>query len=342
MLGLVRIAAVVMEQYPSAIYRTWVPMQALAYRGHSVHIEERNVVENTAPLFEADVVHFCRCWWGHNERLARRLKERGIAIVWDNDDDFTTVPAEWSGYEGIRGLNGQRLSSSIRSMMRLADVVTAPSEQLAQRYRAVSGAEVRVLENYLPPTFVRPVRGGMHHGITVGCHLTEEHASDFDRLRMRETLERLLARHIALNVVSIGMNLGVRSHRYTAQPYVLYGDLPGVLACIDVGIAPMADTELNRCRSNVKLKEYAGLGVPWLASPVGAYAELGEGQGGRLVADDDWYHAIEQIVLNNDDRSRLAHRARRWAEEERIEAHAERWEEMLGEAIERTRSRAVR
>jgi hypothetical protein len=337
-----RIAAVVMEQYLSAIYRTWIPMQALAYRGHAVHIEERNVVENPAPLFEADVVHFCRCWWPHNERLARQLKARGIAVVWDNDDDFTSVPADWPGYEGIGGLNGQRIASTVRSMIRLADIVTAPSEQLAQRFHATGGTEARVLENYLPPTFVRPARGGMHQGITVGCHLTEAHLGDVERLRIRETLERLLSRHITLNVVSIGMNLGVRSHRYAAQPYVLYADLPEQLAWLDVGIAPLADNELNRCRSNVKLKEYAAVGVPWLASPVGAYAELGEEQGGHLVADDDWYRAIEQFVLDADDRSRLAHRARRWAEEERIEAHVDQWERTFEEAIERTRSRAVR
>ena len=337
-----RIAAVVMEQYVSGIYRTWIPMQALAYRGHAVHVEERNVVENPAPLFEADVVHFCRCWWGHNERLARRLKERGIAVVWDNDDDFSTVPAEWPGTESIRGLNGQRIASSIRSMMRIADVVTTPSEHLAQRYHAASGADVRVLENYLPPTFVRPARGGMHQGITLGWHASAEHVSDLEQLRTRETLERLLARHITLNVVSIGMDLGLRSHRYTAQPYVLHGELPEQLSWLDVGIAPLADTELNRSRSNVKLKEYAAVGLPWLASPVGAYAELGEEQGGHLVADGDWYRAIEQFVLDEGDRSRLAHRARRWADSERIEANVERWEETFEEAIERTRSRAVR
>ena len=68
----------------------------------------------------------------------------------------------------------------------------------------------------------------------------------------------------------------------------------------------------------------------------------GEEQGGRRVADGDWYHAIEQIVLNNDDRSRLAHRARHWAESERIEAHVDQWERTFEQAIERTRSRALR
>jgi len=337
-----RIGAVVMEEFVNGIYRTWIPMQALAYRGHSVHVEEHNVVEDPSALFEADVVHFCRCWWGPNERLARSLRAAGIGVVWDNDDDLLAVPKHARSYDRLKGLRGQQVWASMKSMMRLADIVTAPGEHLANLYHEASGTDVRVLENYLPPTFVRPQRGPLRNGITVGWHGQHEHREDFDDLRLRETLDRLLARHITLNVVSIGMNLGLRSNRYFPQEYVVYSDLPERLAMLDVGIAPIADTPFNRSRSNIKLKEYAASGVPWLASATGPYANLGEDQGGRLVVDDDWYHAIEQVILDADDRSRLAHRARRWAESQRIEAHVDEWERTFEEAIERTRSRAVR
>ncbi len=62
----------------------------------------------------------------------------------------------------------------------------------------------------------------------------------------------------------------------------------------------------------MKLKEYAACGVPWLASPVGEYGQLGEQQGGRLVADGDW---AEQIGLLLDDaaaRERLGAAGEGW------------------------------
>jgi len=338
----VRIAAVVMERLISGIYRTWIPMQALAYRGHSVHVEERNVIENPQPLFDADVVHFCRSCFGPMERLARALKEAGVAIVWDNDEDFLEVPKGSPGYVDVRGMHGQRIWSSLKSMMRIADVVTTPSETLAERYRAASGADVRVLENYLPPTFTRPDRAPVRTDIAVGWHALLDHERDFERLRLREAFENLLRRHHTLRVVGIGVDLGLNSHRYErCEGGVLYAGLPEQLLRLDVGIAPLADTPYNRARSNVKLKEYAAMGVPWLASPVGPYASMGEDQGGHLVGDDRWYEEIDRLVLESDERSVLARRARRWAAGERIEDHIDQWERTFEDAIERARPRGV-
>ena len=331
-----------MEQMISGIYRTWIPMQALAHRGHTVHIEERNVIENPQPLFDADVVHFCRSCFGPTERLARSLKDAGVAIVWDNDEDFLAVPKGSPGFVDVKGLHGQRIWTSLKSMMRIADVVTTPSEALAERYREASGADVRVLENYLPPTFTRPDRVPVHTDITVGWHATLNHQSDFEQLKLRETLEHVIRRHHNLRVIAIGLGIELNSHRYEAcQEGVNYVGLPEQLLRLDVGLAPLTDTTYNRSRSNVKLKEYAAMGVPWLASPVGPYARMGEDQGGRLVPDDRWFEEIDRMVLEADARSVLARRARRWAEGERIEDHVDQWERLFEEAIERARPRGA-
>ena len=100
--------------------------------------------------------------------------------------------------------------------------------------------------------------------------------------------------------------------RYTHVPAVPFHDLGSIAAGFDIGIAPLADIPCNRCRSNVKLKEYSIGGTPWLASPIGAYAELGEREGGRLVAPERWVAELTRPIRNARKRRKLGRRAERW------------------------------
>jgi glycosyltransferase involved in cell wall biosynthesis len=338
MLARMRITALIPEAIVNSIYRSILPMQALAQRGHTVHLEERNEIRDARALLECDLVHFLRFAQQPMQRMARALRDAGVAVVWDNDDNLTASQKGNPNYAYHSGLSGQRVLAGMTTMMRHADVVTTPSTMLAERYRELSGADVRVLENYLPPAFTRPARVMPHNGVTIGWLAALEHQRDVEQLGLQETLGRLLARHQQLELITIGLNLGLASRRYRHVPITNYGELPELLTHFDIGIAPIAAVDFNRGRSNVKLKEYAAMGVPWLASPVGGYEGMGEEQGGRLVPDDRWYEELERLLLDADDRSRLALRARRWAQEQTIERHAERWEQTFEDAIERARA----
>jgi glycosyltransferase involved in cell wall biosynthesis len=159
-------------------------------------------------------------------------------------------------------------------------------------------------------------------------------------LRLRETLDRLLSTHVDLRVVTVGVSLGLTSRRYENIAYVPFPKLGTVVAGFDLGLAPLVDVPINRTRANSKVKEYAVLGVPWLASPVGSYPGLGEAEGGRLVADDDWYEAIERLATRDRERRKLAKRAARWGRSQTISRHAQAWEVVLQDAVERARAEA--
>lgn len=332
-----QIASLVIEGFPNSIYRSFIPMEALALRGHGVHVEERNDVRRPERFEEFDVVCFWRCFHEPMQLLARRLSRAGVAMVWDNDDDLAAIPRGVPAYQNIGGLRGRRAMAEMTRMMRTADVVTVPSESLAERYREASGVEPRVIENYLPTKFVRP-RFLPRRGVTIGWLAGLEHRADYNQLRLREPFLELLRRHPDVRIVSIGLNLALGHPRYEGLPITAYGDLPKLLAQFDVGIAPLADIPFNRSRSNIKLKEYSAIGVPWLASPIGPYAGMGPEQGGELVADDGWFEALSRLVGDADRRSRLAQRARAWARGETIADHVEEWERTLEDAIDRARA----
>ena len=67
----------------------------------------------------------------------------------------------------------------------------------------------------------------------------------------------------------------------------------------DIGLAPLADTAFNQCKSPIKVLDYAALGLATLASDVPAYrGSLADGTGGLLVpnTDDAWYEALSRAI----------------------------------------------
>lgn len=316
----------------NACYRG-LPLVELQDRGHEVVIGMEDTVPRTELLHRCDVVYVYRFHDDTMRRLLRSLRQAGIAIVWDNDDDLTGGAAA----KGRGDLKAQRVRSDMIRTMELAHVVTTPSRVLAMQYRDWGAAHVEVVENFLP--FQYEARGrAPRSGITVGWTAADEHRQDLRALRIRETLSELLSAHPALQVESVGIDLGLPADRYRRHPLIQYQDLASYVAAFDIGIAPLADTPINHARANSKLKEYAAAGVPWLASPIGPYADMGERQGGRLVPDDGWYEALDRLIRSERDRRKLAKRGRKWAEGERAAKNLVAWERALESAIERARA----
>ncbi|HZV72085.1 MAG TPA: hypothetical protein VFF79_00060 [Conexibacter sp.] len=316
-----RVAIVTSQRVVNSVYRA-LPLLELRRSGEQVHLDAEGAAMTAGRLRDFDVVHVFRYHERETRRAVRALREAGVAIVWDNDDDLSS-PNE---------LRSQQTHAQLVEMLQLAHVVTTTSPVLAQQYREWGAAEAHVVENYLPDYYAaeRPPRGG---GIVVGWTAAGEHAYDLEQLGIRATLERLLAAHPEVRVVSAGLQLGLPPDRYTYTEVVQYQELARYVGAFDVGIAPIADIPFNRAKSNVKVKEYAAMGVPWLASPIGPYAGLGEKQGGRLVPDDRWDAELERLVSDERTRRRLTKRGAKWASGQRLRRNLGAWEAPLRRAV---------
>lgn len=331
-----RIAALSNPNLVNSNYRTYQPLQQVARRGHRLQLNRRDQALPMGTLLGVDAVHVHRIATDEMLEVARGLHAAGVGIVWDNDDDVVALPKSNPHYARLGGAKSREVRARIAQMMRLAHVVTTPSPVLAEQYRELGASDVRVLENYMPPEFAR-VRPAKHTGVVIAYLAGLEHQVDYQQLRLRDTLLRLLDAHPDLRVMSIGLGLGLPAERYEHIPLVPFLELARVLSHADFGIAPLVDIPWNRARSNVKLKEYASAGIPWLASPVGPYLAMGEQQGGRLVPDDGWDEAIERLIRDARERRKLGKRAAKWVKGEGIERHADRWEAALRDAAERGR-----
>jgi hypothetical protein len=265
-------------------------------------------------------------------RIVREAKTHGAAIVWDNDDDITAVRKGSPAYRIFGGAQGAQRVAGMKRIFSVADLVTTPSHALAQRLRDIGAARVEVLENQLPDQFL-DVDRRPHAGVTIGWIAGLEHQLDVEALPIRSVLQRLLDERPEVSVVTFGLRLGLRSERYRPVDVVPLFELTQAAAAFDVGIAPLADEDLNRARSNVKLKEYAAAGAPWLASPIGPYADMGEKQGGRLVADERWHEELSRLIDRPRERRKLAKRATPWVAGETLTKHVGAWETALTSAL---------
>jgi glycosyltransferase involved in cell wall biosynthesis len=316
-------------------YRALSPAEALHRRGHEI-------VTGTAPgqadpelMAGCDVVLVYRKADDETYEAVARLAESGVAVVYDNDDDFLSLPDD----HPIDGTIDDRIrieafELTLR-MARLAAVTTVTTEPVAARYRGAGIERVEVIPNLLRYGAIREPR--MHEGVVIGWVAGLEHVHDAGALGIADALERVLAKHDDVCVECVGVDLGL-SQRYRHHAFVPFDQLSDRVAGFDIGLAPLAATPFNLARSDIKVKEYAGCGVPWLASPVGPYAGLGEGHGGRLVEDGRWFEAMHRLVKKRRDRERLAAAGTAWARTQSIAWAYRRYEDIFAAAIERART----
>jgi hypothetical protein len=324
----------------NGLYRSAAPLHALRLRGHDVRQLD---LASSAAWHElirwCEVIHIHRICDGGVLEIANTARACGAAIVWDDDDDVTSVARGAEAYRAYGGLSGQRYLAARRRLFELVDLVTTPSEWLAQAFAAAGAPRVRVLENYVVDEYPRAAKPASGGGITIGWTAADEHRADLAHIPIREALTRLLDEHDHVRVRTIGVPLGIEHPRYENVRSVPFPRLPQTAAVFDVGIAPLSpQVAINRARSSIKLKEYAALGIPWLASPTGPYVGLGPREGGRLVPDDRWHDELEDLVTNARARRKLAKQATRWGRKQTISRNAHLWEQALTEVVQQARA----
>lgn len=308
---------------PNAHYRALWPMTAMAVRGHKI-VAGRDGRVDVELMSGCDLVHIYRRADGETWALVPELVRRGVPIIYDNDDDLSTLPEESPNYEEIAG----HAFGATVGVGRQAQAMTTTNELLAERYRQAGIERVEVIGNYLAPGIARPRMA--HDGIVIGWIASGEHFADTARIDIAAALRTVLRAHDQVRVECIGVDLQL-PERYRHDLHVPFSELPGRIGGFDIGIAPLADIPWNWARSDIKLKEYAASGVPWLASPIGPYVGLGERQGGRLVDDDGWVDALAHLVVDHKDRRRLARSAEAWARTQTIDAVADQWERLFAD-----------
>jgi glycosyltransferase involved in cell wall biosynthesis len=272
-----------------------------------------------------DVVfaHWVATYQGVSELAIAKTK--GARIVYDMDDHYTSVAEDNPSRDAV-GVEGVAAMHAAASM---ADCITTTTEYLKSFIQpAFPGIPVVVVPNSL-----NTKEDGWRLN-TEDCGSTDGSVKIFwsggvshrrDLAVCLPALDRIMSECKNVSVVMAGyqspdVEAMVKTHPYwrgrlffigSADTYEYFERLKNL--SVDIGIAPIEDTDFNRCKSNIKFIEYSLAGMPTVASRVGPYADTIEHKVDGFLpknTDDDWYNALKKLVDSKQKRIEMTALAR--------------------------------
>lgn len=238
--------------------------------------------------------------------LERIIRLFGLPIVYDFCDPI------YLPYRSPRNPLLARLKciGKTKTLCRLADHVLVGNEELAAFARRFN-SKVTVVPitidtaTYLPKEEKTPASDPPVIGWS-GSHSTVPH------LELLSGALKELARRRRFRLEVVGApdfrlaDVDVRARAWSAETEV------ADLRRFDIGIMPLPDDRWTRLRSHLKIRQYMGLGLPAVVSPVGVNRELVRDGDNGLVATSpaEWVEKLERLLDDRELRSRLGRNAR--------------------------------
>lgn len=248
----------------------------------------------------------------------------GVTAVYDLDDDLMHVdPTNTVPY----GLYGQQsVIDAIKHNIEVADVVTVSTANLADVVREIN-PNVVVLQNCIAADSAL-----MHERTdlpTIGWAGSMFHAQDWtdgDRAALQSIWEKF-APGVAFR--TIGADYMGIPNRHTGWSTM---DNYWRSLDFDIGIAPLADTPFNHCKSWIKALEYMARGIVPVVPTIGQYPELiDSGRNGLTYWPAEpgmnalqW--TLEWLLGHQDEMADMQARALDTAAQWTIDKQAHRWD----------------
>jgi len=290
-------------------------LRPLAHPALAAHLRFEPVEVHDVERRGADVVVVQRNAIRQRDDVLRLLdvcRRSGTRLVLEIDDDLFDLP------ETHRESGRYRASlEGARTLALHADRITVTTRLLAERMRRFNGDVVTIpnaldIDLWLPggTRDVEPTPRVLYMG-------TPSHKDDLELVRGAVEKARARLGRLELDVVGVSGDRAQSWYRRVDAPRDL--DYPGFVGWLrsrnqwGIGIAPLVATDFNRAKSHLKYLDYAALGLAVACSRLEPYEEVvRDGENGLLLDDPgQWADALERLVRDPAERTRLAAAARR-------------------------------
>ncbi len=258
------------------------------------------------------------------EALVERIRRRCACFLYEIDDNLLDLDPDEPLHQEITS----EKRSAVHYFLREADGVIVSTPQLAERLKALN-KRIVVIPNALDEQLFPDIRAEVAERqrdigggpVVFGYMGTATHAGDLmmvlEPLRavlheFRGRVEFQLAGGTVDDRVLKGLDgLAVTRHPVPGScfPYPYFAHWASTNMKWDFGIAPLEDTSLNYCKSDIKYLDYAILGIPGVFSNFPSYARAVEtGKTGLLCGPDpeEWQSALRLMITDGEARSRMA------------------------------------
>lgn len=228
--------------------------------------------------------------------------------------------------------------SKTDDLIKWAALVTCGNRSIAE-YVTSKGAQARIIPTVVDTTFFHPVERASGNGSVVlgwiGTHST------FPYLESIFPVLSSLAKDHEFSVKVVGASrtdITIPNVKVESLPWKLEREISDFQS-IDIGLYPI-DASLYsgnwaQGKSGFKAVQYMAAGVPYVATPVGGSAEIGEVGRTHLFAstDDEWYRNLKMLIADEKLRREMGAAGRRHAiEHYGLEAQADKLVAALREA----------
>jgi GT2 family glycosyltransferase/glycosyltransferase involved in cell wall biosynthesis len=292
---------------PCAHIRLVPFLDAMQARGEA---SVRYVAASEVDLYDADVIVTHRvpvATLDEAEALCESARRRGIPLVYDLDDNLYDLDPK------AEGGKYRTLLDIVHAFVGHADEIWVSTPVLGRRLQEVGSRDVQVHRNQLDPALWRPalVPSLVEHMASDPVRIvymgTRTHGEDFAMVQpaLRE-LKRKHGADIELLVIGVRAEDGDESYiQSITPPSVVGASYPAFVTWLtqerrfDVGISPLKASPFNRCKSEIKVLDYAALGIAAVVSDIEPYRDaVSDGVDGFLVPDDtdQWFVVLDRLV----------------------------------------------
>lgn len=302
------------------IYRTAQPCAALAEAGDLRVVSGSSAAARVLACAEvADLLVLCDSTDHRWPGLVKRRREQGLRTIFEINDQFLALQ-DWNPTAGFfRSQDHRALTLEIAA---LCDGLQFTNDELARRFGMLNENH-RSFWNQLdscPDTLVKKSQS-----VVIGWAGSWGHLKDLES--MLPILEEVGNLYPEVRFAFMGDPRFEELWQHWDSARVAFtpsGDLESYLTFLNsltIGIAPLHDTEFNRCRSDVKFLEYASRGVVALLADLPPY-QVPIHREGVAVGFDSFESLKEALVdlLENPQRiEALRLSAHRYVESKRLE-----------------------
>lgn len=230
------------------------------------------------------------------DRFIEAASDSKLPYFMELDDDLLNVPED-KDPDGAYAAYRPRLERLIRA----ATAVTVSTQTLKERLEPLNG-RVEVVPNALCRSVwalgdITRVPDGTIRALYMG---TPTHDADLEMIL--PALEQVAAERPHFKLLVIGVSdaplpqfaerVAIPSEARNYPRFVRW--LAEQRRRVDFGIAPLEDTPFNAAKSDLKILDYGGLGLPVVASEHPVYSGFSDNEGVTLVRDDieNWKEAL--------------------------------------------------